>query len=106
MTATATKLSDLISRRREGTDAVATAAGRLPASPAAMAVPEPDGNGQETQSSVISSAVCPEPVGKDLEMLALKLYAISRQKRREPEQMMREALRSIEACLLAIKKQH
>lgn len=47
-----------------------------------------------------------ESVATNIEMLAVKLYSLSRTRAENPGDLMREALRSIESCLVSIKQQH
>jgi len=46
------------------------------------------------------------PIAKDLEVLAVELLALSKACNADPGVLMREALRSIESCLLSIRQQH
>lgn len=100
MTATAVKLTDLIARNR--------GPHRAPLSVETGAA-DADCEAAQTKADDCTSHLASpaaRPIVQDIESLALKLYSISRQNSADPAVVMREALRSIEACLVAIKKHH
>ncbi len=99
MTATAVKLTDLIANHRG-----ARANRTVETSPVEVVRdPEEAGTGDYVP---YAAPPAPRPIVQDIESLALKLYDISRRHSADPGSVMREALRSIEACLVAIKKHH
>lgn len=101
MNTNAVKLTDLIARNRERHRDV-----RIDVSTEGDWEPVGELRAGLLPGSGDSASDAPQPLLQDIESLAVKLFSISRQRSADPAHVMREALRSIEACLVAIKRHH
>lgn len=95
MTISAVKLVDLIERGRDNADLPAPTEARHLRAATKDNIPHPEYGFQAGDS-----------VTENIEVLAIKLYSISRSQEQSPREIMREALRSIEHCLICIKSHH